>query len=300
MKQALARIAKTVKKNLGGWGLMLPSLLLFAFFVWAPLIKNVRLSFFEVVNYQSVGDFVGFDNYVAIFQDPAFTGALWNTVQYVFWSLVIGFALPIALAVVLNEVVHLRGFFRTALYVPNFVPGIAATAIWIYFFKSEGNGVLNSLFAGEAVSWFYDPPWSAIPLIVLTMTWKGAGATMLIYLAALQTIDPTHYEAARIEGANAWQRIRLVTLPSIMENVKTLLILQVIAVFQVFYEPLMLTKQNPYSTSLLQILYETAIQDMEVSRGAAMGVVVSLMLFALTAVYLRATRAKPEAGGSRG
>ncbi|MDP3130111.1 MAG: sugar ABC transporter permease, partial [Bacillota bacterium] len=157
-----------------------------------------------------------------------------------------------------------------------------------------------SLFGGEAISWFYDPPWSAIPLIVLTMTWKGAGATMLIYLAALQTIDPTQYEAARIEGANAWQRIKIVTIPTILENVKTLLILQVIVVFQVFYEPLMLTKQNPYSISLLQILYETAIQDMEIARGAAMGVVVSLMLFSLTIVYLRLTRNKPEAGEARG
>ncbi|HAQ57298.1 MAG TPA: sugar ABC transporter permease, partial [Acholeplasmatales bacterium] len=102
------------------------------------------------------------------------------------------------------------------------------------------------------------------------------------------------------EGANAWQRIKIVTIPTILENVKTLLILQVIVVFQVFYEPLMLTKQNPYSISLLQILYETAIQDMEIARGAAMGVVVSLMLFSLTIVYLRLTRNKPEAGEARG
>ena len=296
----MKRVLKTIKKNLGGWSIMLPSLFLFAFFVWVPLLKNVRLSFFDVVNYQQIGAFVGFDNYAAIFRDPQFTGALWNTVQYVFWSLAIGFILPIGLAVLLNEVVHFKGFFRTFLNVPNFIPGIAATAIWIYFFKSEDNGVLNSLFGGEAISWFYDPPWSAIPLIVLTMTWKGAGATMLIYLAALQTIDPTQYEAARIEGANAWQRIKIVTIPTILENVKTLLILQVIVVFQVFYEPLMLTKQNPYSISLLQILYETAIQDMEIARGAAMGVVVSLMLFSLTIVYLRLTRNKPEAGEARG
>jgi len=300
MKRALKALRRTIKRNLGGWAIMLPSLFLFAFFVWVPLLQNVRLSFFDVVNYQTIGDFIWFENYKEIFADAMFLRALWNTMQYIFWSLALGFLVPIILAIVLNELVHLKGFFRTALNIPNFIPGIAATAIWIYFFRSEQNGVLNSMFGGDAVRWFYEPSWSAIPLIVLTMTWKGAGATMLIYLAALQTIDPTYYEACRIEGANAWQRIRYVTIPTILDNVKTLLILQVIAVFQVFYEPLMLTKQNPYSYSLLQILYKTAIQDMEVSKGAAMGVVVSLMLFALTAVYLRITRSRAGAGENRG
>lgn len=274
---------------------MLPSVLLFAFFIWVPLLKNVYFSFFDITNYSTIGDFVGFDNYRAIFQDPTFTRALWNTVQYILWSLLIGFTLPMILAVLLNEVVHFKGLFRTALNIPNFVPGIAATAIWVYFFRSEQNGVLNSILANfglDQISWLYSPSWSAIPLIVLTLTWKGAGATMLIYLAQLQTIDNVYYEAARIEGATAFQRIRLVTMPAVFQNIKTLFILQVIAVFQVFYEPLMLTKQSIYSVSLLQILYKTAVQDMEVSKGAAMGVVVSLLLFVLTFLYLRGTRSK--------
>ncbi len=278
---------------------MLPSLFLFAFFIWVPLLKNVQLSFFDVTNYRTIGDFVGFQNYRDIFSNPLFLRSLWNTVQYILWSLLLGFGLPIFLAVVLNELVHLKGFFRTTLNIPNFIPGIAAVATWVYFFRSEQNGVLNSLL-GEigvsAVNWFYTPNWSAIPLIVLTMTWKGAGATMLIYLAALQTIDSTYYEACRIEGANAWQRMRLVTFPTLKNNLKTLLILQVVSVFQVFYEPLMLTKQNPYSFSLLQILYKTGIEDMEISLGAAMGVVVSIILFILTAIYLRIANKKEKAG----
>lgn len=300
MSKVFQSIRKTIVQNIGSWLLMLPSLCLFAFFIWIPLLKNVQLSFFDVTNYFTQGEFVGFANYRLIFEDPLFLRALWNTVQYVGWSLLLGFLVPIFLAILLNEVVHGKSFFRTFLNIPNFIPGIAATAIWIYFFRSEQNGVLNSMLnvlGMSRVTWFYDPSWSAIPLIVLTMTWKGAGATMLIYLAALQTIDPTYYEAARIEGATAWQRMKIVTFPVLLANIKTLLILQIIAVFQVFYEPLMLTKQNQYSYSLLQILYETAVQDMEVSVGAAMGVVVSLMLFALTIVYLRFSNRKEKAGG---
>lgn len=278
---------------------MLPSLLLFAFFIWSPLLKNVYMSFFDVTNYRTIGDFVGFENYSIIFSDPLFLRSLWNTIQYIIWSLVLGFFLPIFLAIILNEVVHFKGFFRTTLNIPNFIPGIAAIATWVFFFRSENNGVLNSLLAEvgvNAVNWFYTPNWSAIPIIVLVMTWKGAGATMLIYLAALQTIDSTYYEACRIEGANAWQRLTLVTFPTLKNNFKTLLILQVVSVFQVFYEPLMLTKQNPYSYSLLQILYKTGIQDMEISLGAAMGVIVSIMLFVLTVIYMRMTRSKEKAG----
>ncbi|MCF7924549.1 MAG: sugar ABC transporter permease [Candidatus Izimaplasma sp.] len=281
-----------MKKNMGGYLLILPSLLLFTFFVWLPLLKNVQLSFYDITNYTMDGTFVGFDNYKAIFNNPLFLRSLFNTLQYIFWSLIIGFMVPIFLAVLLSEIVHFKGLFRTGLNIPNFIPGIAAMAIWVYFFRSEQSGVLNSLLNNLGISqvnWLYSPPWSAIPLIVLTMTWKSAGATMLIYLAVLQTIDESYYEAARIEGANAWQRMRIVTFPTLLTNIKTLLILQIIAVFQVFYEPLLLTKQNPYSYSLLQILYKTAIQDMEVSEGAAMGVVVALFLFILTFIYLKVT-----------
>lgn len=286
-------------KNLGGYLIMLPSVILFAFFIWVPLLKNLHLSFFDVTNYDTIGDFVAFDNYKTIFANDLFIRSLLNTLQYIGWSLLIGFFVPIFLALLVNEAVHFKGIFRTALNIPNFIPGIAATAIWVYFFRSEQNGVLNSILANlgiDKVNWLYTPNWSAIPLIVLTMTWKGAGATMLIYLAALQTIDSTYYEAARIEGANMWWRLRLVTFPTLFQNMKTLLILQVIAVFQVFYEPLMLTKQNPYSYSLLQILYKTAIEDMKIDEGAAMGVIVSLMLFILTFVYLRIVNRKQKAG----
>jgi multiple sugar transport system permease protein len=292
MQNLLSKSRKFMKKNMGGYLIMLPSLLLFTFFIWLPLIKNVQLSFLDVTNYTMEGQWIGFANYKAIFANPLFLKSLFNTLQYIFWSLIIGFMIPIILAVLLSEVVHFKGFFRTGLNIPNFIPGVAATAIWVYFFRSEQNGVLNSILNNlglDAVNWLYSPSWSAIPLIVLTMTWKSAGATMLIYLAALQTIDESYYEAARIEGASPWQRIKLVTFPTILSNMKTLFILQVIAVFQVFYEPLMLTKQNPYSYSLLQILYKTGIQDMDISKGAAMGVVVSLFLFILTFVYLKLT-----------
>jgi multiple sugar transport system permease protein len=260
---------------------------------------NLRLSFFNVTNYETIGDFVGFEHYKQVFANELFMRSMWNTVQYILWSILLGFFTPVFFALLLNEALHFKGFFRTALNIPNFIPGIAATAIWIYFFRSEQNGVLNSILSSlgiDPVNWLYTPSWSAIPLIVLTMTWKGAGATILIYLAALQTIDQTYYEAARIEGANMWWRLRLVTFPTLFANMKTLFILQIIAVFQVFYEPLMLTKQSPYSYSLLQILYKTAIVDMKIDQGAAMGVLVSLMLFALTFVYLKLISKKEKAG----
>ncbi|MBN2504228.1 MAG: sugar ABC transporter permease [Bacilli bacterium] len=299
MTKMVGNLKRFFGKNLGGYLIMLPSVILFAFFIWVPLLKNLHLSFFDVTNYDTIGDFVAFDNYKTIFANDLFIRSLLNTLQYIGWSLLIGFFVPIFLALLVNEAVHFKGIFRTALNIPNFIPGIAATAIWVYFFRSEQNGVLNSILANlgiDKVNWLYTPNWSAIPLIVLTMTWKGAGATMLIYLAALQTIDSTYYEAARIEGANMWWRLRLVTFPTLFQNMKTLLILQVIAVFQVFYEPLMLTKQNPYSYSLLQILYKTAIEDMKIDEGAAMGVIVSLMLFILTFVYLRIVNRKQKAG----
>jgi multiple sugar transport system permease protein len=287
------KITVQIKKNLGGWLIMIPSILLFIFFIWVPLFSNISLSFYETVGY-SKETFVGFDKYKEVFADPVFIKAFINTLKYTFWSIVIGFVIPIILALILSEVIHLKGLFRTAIYFPNIVPGLATVLMWTFLMDPAEGGVLNSILANFGMGpkpWLNDPS-LVIPLIVLTMTWKGAGATTLIYLATVQGIDDTYYEASRIEGASIWQRIRYITIPHLLPTIRMLFILQIINVFQVFYEPMVMTGGGPdnASISLLQLIYNYAFKSGDAAKAAALGVIVAMMLFVLTIVYLKISK----------
>lgn len=282
-----------MKKNIGGWLLLLPTFLLFIFFIWIPLLSNISLSFYKTVGYTR-DTFVGLEKYREVFQDPVFRKAFINTVEYTLWSIVIGFGIPIGLALLLSEVIHGKTFFRTAIYFPNIVPGLATALMWTFLMDPAPGGVLNSILANFGIGpkpWLNDPK-AVIPLIVLTMTWKGAGATALIYLAVIQGIDDTYYEAARMEGANLWQRLRYVTIPHLLPTIRMLFILQIISVFQVFYEPLVMTGGGPdnASISLLQLIYSYVFKYGDAAKGAAVGVIVALFLMLLTFVYLRVSK----------
>lgn len=212
-----------------------------------------------------------------------------NTVLYTFWSLLIGFLVPIIIAVILNEVVHLRGLFRVGVYLPNVVPGIAVAMIWLFIFKPSDTGMLNMLLAKVGVQpkvWLTNPRWT-IPLIVITMTWRGAGATALIYLAGLQGIDPELYEVAALDGAGIWRRLWSVTVPNIYNLARTMLVLQIISVFQVLYEPLIMTNGGPNdaSISLMLLVYKYAFEKFDYSKAAAVSVFIAALLIIFTALY---------------
>lgn len=289
--------SKFTKQDLMGWLIMLPALILFAFFVWEPLLESVRLSLYSARGVE-LQEFVGFDNYISVFQNVDFKAAFLNTFKYIGWSLVIGFIVPIIIAVFISETVHLKGFFRTAVYFPNLMPGMAVTIMWIYFFSPGKTGVLNILLSkiGMApASWLTNTAW-VIPLIVIALTWKGAGSTSLIYMAGISGINPEYYEAAAIDGAGVFQRIFHITIPCILSLGKTMLILQVISVFQILYEPLVLTNGGPNnaSISIMQLVYRYAFEQYNYPNAAALSVIICIVLILLSGLYMKLTKKKED------
>jgi len=129
-----ASMGTSFRKNLPGWLLMLPSIVLFLFFVWEPLLESVRLSLYQSEGMRLV-QFVGLQNYVDVFHDPDFPPAMRNTVYYTLWSLVIGFCVPMILAVLINETRGGRSLFKIGIYLPNIVPGMAMVLMWGFIFK---------------------------------------------------------------------------------------------------------------------------------------------------------------------
>lgn len=293
----LNKLNLIVKKNIGGWAIMLPTLVLFTFFVWAPLIENIAYSFYEVHRFQRQ-EFIWFENYQRVFNDPAFFSALQNTFTYAFWSLIIGFLLPLFLGLVLSEVIHFKAGFRCLLYLPSIISGVAVMLMWTQILDGSRGSMINgilSLFGAEPITVLSNSQW-VIPMIVIVMTWRGAGATVLVYLSSLQSVDNALYEAARIDGANLFHRIFHVTLPTIRPTIKLLLILQIISVFQVFYEPMMMTAGGPdnASISLMYLCYRYTFIDHEAGMGAACGVVLAIIIVSLSVLYFKLSKKEDD------
>jgi len=271
------------------WLIMLPGLLLFAFFVWEPLLESIRMSLYKTENVELV-KFVGLKNFISVIGKTNFQDALLNTIAYTVWSLLIGFAMPIVLAMIIGETVRGKGFFRTAAYLPNMLPGLAVIILWSAFFSGEKSGVLNILISklGIGTQTYLTKAELVKPIIICVATWKGAGATALIYMAAMAGVNPELYEAAAIDGATVWQRVVHILLPSIRKLAGTLLILQIISVFQIMYEPMVLTKGGPdnASLSLMQLMWQYAFGgSMDYGKASAVAVIVTLILLVLTVIY---------------
>ncbi|MCL2050462.1 MAG: sugar ABC transporter permease [Lachnospiraceae bacterium] len=295
------RLNERIKIQSTSWLIMLPGIVLFAFFLWVPLIQSIRMSLYRTRNVELV-EFIGFNNYLSVFRNPDFHQAIANTFTYTFWSLMIGFLVPIFMAIVIGETVRGRGFFRTAAYIPNVLPGLAAVLLWSAFFSAERTGVINILlgYLGFERMAFLSEAHLVIPLIVVTATWKGAGATALIYMAGLAGINPELYEAATIDGAGVLKRIRYITIPAIFNLGSTLLILQIIAIFQIMYEPLVLTSGGPDNASLsvMLLMWRYAFGgNMDFGRASAVAVIIAIILLIFTAIYSLVNKYKTDWDG---
>lgn len=285
---ARAQRGARIRSDLGAWLLMLPSLVLFAFFVWVPLLDTVRMSFYEVRGTDLV-KFIGFENYRKLFVQPAYSIAWGNTIKYTVCSLIVGLAVPVIIAALITEMTHFRGFFRLAAYYPNVIPGIAAVMIFSIFFASGDQGVLNILLAKIGigpVGFLTNRSW-VIFWIVVAMTWKAAGSTALVYMSSMSSISPDLYEAATVDGASPLRRFFSITMPTILRTGKTMLILQILAVFQILYEPMMMTNGGPNnaSISIMQLVYRLAFEQIKMSQAAALSVEVCIILIILTVIY---------------
>ena len=301
-KQKSELVKAKVKKNLLGWILVIPSILLFVFFVWYPVTFNVVLSFFKDNTFK---EFVFFDNYRLIFGDPKFISALQNTFLYIFWSLIIGFIVPLLIGLLLSEVVHAKGIFRVLIYLPCMISGMAVVFLFRSMFGNNNWDIINVILirvfgAKEGVQWTADPK-LVIPVIVFAMTWRGAGGTALIYLSNYQQIDDAIYEASRLDGISPMKRFFKITLPMMKTTIFLLLILQIISVFQVFYEPMVIAGNNVDAMSLMLLAYNYAYVngEFEYAKSAATSVVLAVIILTTTILYFGLTNFLEKKGESK-
>lgn len=273
--------------------LVLPLLLAFGYFAWFPIGRALVMSLQET-NLVSGATFVGLDNFAKVLGDPIFWTSVRNTAYFTVLALIFGYPVPLAMAVLMSEVKRFRGLFAVLAYLPVVVPPVVAVLLWRFFYDASATGVFNTILGWVGLGPF---PWiqsisAAMPSLVLQATWANAGATVIIYLAALTAVRIELYDAAEVDGAGVWRKVWHVTMPQLRHILLITLILQVIATFQVFTEPFLMTGGGPSNatvTVLLQI-YNYAFRFGDFGAATALSLLLALFLAVLSAVYFRVTR----------
>lgn len=228
----------------------------FLVFTLGPYLFSFYLSFNE---WQLLGpmEFVGTKNYEELFHDPLFRKSLLNTMYYTAIHVPGLMILAFAAALLLNEQIRGRALFRTIFYLPSITPGVASVILWVWMLHPTGivNTFLGFLGVSEEAqpNWFASTDW-AMPGLILMSFW-GIGSMMVIYLAGLQGVPQHLYEAASIDGANWWQRLRHVTIPMMTPTIFFTMIVGIIGSFQVFASALVATQGGPANATLFVLLY---------------------------------------------
>ncbi|MGW3355057.1 carbohydrate ABC transporter permease [Streptomyces bungoensis] len=279
------------------YAFLLGGLICFALFSWYPAIRAVVIAF-QKYTPGSSPEWVGTANFSRVLHDPEFSAAWRNTLAFTVLALLIGFAIPFLLALVLNELRHAKAFFRVVVYLPVMIPPVVSALLWKWFYD-PGTGLAN-----ETLRFLHLPTsnWSngtgtALVSLVIVATWANMGGTVLVYLAALQSIPGELYEAAELDGANLLQRVRHVTVPQTRFVILMLMLLQIIATMQVFTEPFVITGGGPENATVtvLYLIYKYAFLYNDFGGACALSVMLLVLLGAFSAGYLRLTRSEGDA-----
>jgi multiple sugar transport system permease protein len=279
----------------GIWAVIfaMPAVLVFAYFSWGPMVRAIKMSF-EKTNLVAEPTWVGLDNFAYVLADPLLPVALANTAYFTFLGIVLGFPLPLFLAIFMGEL-RKRGWIFSALaYLPVVVPPVVAILLWKVFYDPSARGLFNSVLGTvgvEPLAWLNSPD-TAMLSIIIQVIWATAGTTVIIYLAALHSVRPELYDAAELDGAGIWSRVWHVTLPQLRGIILVILLLQVIGAMQVFTEVYLFTDGGPRNStvSVLLMVFRYAFLNRDFGAATALSVLLALILAVFSVGYQIATR----------
>jgi multiple sugar transport system permease protein len=271
---------------------ILPWLIGFLIFVVYPLVASFYYSF---TFYPILGrpQFSGLENYIFLANDRLFKTATYNTAYFAILSVPTGILIAFLLALVMNRELLLRPLYRTIFYVPTLVPGVASAILWLWLFNSQF-GLINMAFRAvglPTIPFLSSMTWSKPALVM--MTWWGVGGWMLILLAALQDVPASLYDAASIDGAGAWSKVRHVTLPMISPAFFFLFVTGLIGAFQTFTASYFMTNGGPADSTLMYALYiyRVAFDRGQMGFACTLAWVLLVIVGILTAFVFRSSGA---------
>jgi multiple sugar transport system permease protein len=236
----------------------------------------------------------GFDNYATVFSNPVFYKALWNTLIFTAVVVALRVVLGLALAILLERIGRMQAFFRTVFFLPVIAPMISVALVWVWIFEPS-SGIVNQAIiglGGEPLGWLKSEQW-ALPVIMIATLWKDVGFAMIFYIAGLSNIPESLYEAAHLDGANAWQRFRYVQLPLLTPQTVLISITGFITYVQVFDQIFMMTDKagpNNATITLVYFLYDEAFNNFRFGTASVTAFVVFALCFVFAIVQIRMQR----------
>jgi multiple sugar transport system permease protein/sn-glycerol 3-phosphate transport system permease protein len=291
-----ARPVQPSRRDRAEWWLFIllvaPNLLLLMAFTFWPMLSNIMLSFVEVIGIGPNAEmrWVGLANYERIFGDRTFQKVLSNTLFFTFSSVALTLLLGLAMALLLNQPLKWRNAARAVLFTPTVLSGAAIALVWIYIFDPRF-GLLREILAMANIT---SPQWLSRPntamwAVIIVYVWKSLGYAVVIYLAGLQAIDRTLYEAAEIDGAGSWARFWNVTLPGLSPIAFFLLITSILSCFQAFDIIRVMTRGGPVNATntIVYYLYERGFERTEPGTAGVVAVVMFIIMLILTVLQLR-------------
>ena len=298
----LARGRRRLSRQGAAYLFLLPGFLIFGLFVIFPMFYSLRISFYDwnVIN-PARSVFVGLENYRTFMKEPIFQRAVLNTLSYAAITVPAQMVFGLIAAILLDQPLRGRTFFRVAYYLPVITSWVIVTLIFEYLFNSQA-GFINYLLrdvlriVDAPIRWLADPVLVMVPINLLGI-WKGVGWSMVILLAALQAIPDEFMEAAAVDGATAWQRLRYIMLPLLRPTLVFLLVVLVIGGLNVYISGLLLTdggQPQGRSHFILTLMYAETFDRLNFGGGAAISYFLTTLVFVVSVVQLRLLRRRVE------
>jgi ABC-type sugar transport system permease subunit len=268
-----------------GYLLIAPALAATVLFLVIPMIVS---AYWSLTSYNGIKppEFVGLQNYVDVLGSSRFQKAFENTIAFVILGMGIGPALGLGSALLLDRSLRLRGLFRAAFFLPTMTSLVVVATIWKFLYSDAG--IINAVigFVGlPAVSWLSNPT-TALPAVVVTSIWQGFGFETVVFLAALQSIPRTFYEAASIDGAGRWAKFRWVTLPALRPTILFVYVIGIIGSFQTYDQIFVMTNGGPIQATRT-IVFDLVDRFNRLDLGGASAVAYILVVFLAILSYLQ-------------
>ncbi|TCJ18064.1 sugar ABC transporter permease [Rubrobacter taiwanensis] len=269
-----------------------PNMIVFAAFMFIPILYAFYISFHD---WSLIGtsQFIGLGNYFNMMQDDLFWQVLINTAIYTLGTVPTSMILGLGVAILLNRWIPARGILRSIFFMPVVISGVAVALVASWIFNDHYGIINNTLrqMGSDPIPWLSSPTW-AMPSLIIATLWTRIGFCMVIYLAGLQSIPSSYYDAAQVDGASSWKQFRYITWPLLGPTTFFLLIINVIYSFHVFDLIYVMTGGGPgFSTTVIvQYIYQAAFQTGQMGYAAAMGVVLYFIILAFTAIQWRISR----------
>jgi ABC-type sugar transport system permease subunit len=271
--------------------LVLPSLSLFAVWTYWPFVQSVYLSFTNWNPLNPAATFVGWDNYARLFSQPIFWQVLSNTLIFTAGVLIIRLSLSLGLAVLLNQQIMARGFWRLVYFSPHITTSAAMALVWLTIYEPS-HGPLQAIFQVFGAN-FPDVLGStvlALPALMLVDIWRGLGFSTIVFLAAIQGVDREMKDAASVDGANGWQMFRHIVFPSISPTTYFLAVTGLIGLFKTFNLVHVMTEGKPQNATNLYVfyLYNEAFHFQKFGYASAVAVIMVALIMVFTYLQTRA------------